>query len=214
VGLVSLRVFGLTGGIGTGKSTVARRFRARGLPVLDADELAREVTAPGSEGLAALARELGPAVLTPDGALDRAAVAQLAFADPAVRRRLEAVTHPRIQALRRARLAELERAGEPLACSEIPLLVEVNLTEQLRPLVVVVASEAQQVARAAARDACSIESVRARIAAQLPLHQKAALADHVIDNDGSLTDTLARADAVLDAVARTCGVDPARYPRP
>lgn len=209
-----LRVFGLTGGIGTGKSTVARRFRARGLPVLDADELAREVTAPGSEGLAALARELGPGVLTPAGALDRAAVARLAFADPAVRGRLEAVTHPRIQALRRERLAALERAGEPLACSEVPLLVEVNLTEALRPLVVVSASEPHQLQRATARDGTSAEAVQARIAAQLPLRKKIALADHVIDNDGSLAETLARADEVLDAVARACGVDPARYPRP
>jgi len=214
VGAVALRVFGLTGGIGTGKSTVARRFRARGLPVLDADELAREVTAPGSEGLAALARELGRGVLTPAGALDRAAVARLAFADPAVRRRLEAVTHPRVRALRRERLAELERAGEPLACNEVPLLVEVNLTEELRPLVVVAASESHQIERAVARDRSSTEAVRARIAAQLPLREKIALADHVIDNDGSVAETLARADEVLDAVARASGVDPARYPLP
>lgn len=209
-----LRVFGLTGGIGTGKSTVAARFRARGLPVVDSDALAREVLAPGSEGLSALAAALGEEILTPEGTLDRAAVARRVFADSGARRRLDAITHPRIQALRGARLTALERAGEPLACSEVPLLVEVGLTERLRPLVVVAASESSQIARAAARDGSSEAAVRARIAAQLPLATKLALADHVIDNDGELGATLAQADAVLDAIAVATGLAPERYPRP
>jgi dephospho-CoA kinase len=210
---VTLRTFGLTGGIGSGKTTVASRFRARGLPVLDSDELARAVVARGTEGLSALVAELGPAVLTPEGDLDRAAVARTVFTDPDARRRVEAITHPRIQTLRAARLTALEAQGEPLACLEIPLLVEVGLTEALRPLVVVWAGATQQLRRAAARDGAPLDVIAARIEAQIPLEQKVALADHVIDNDGALNATLTRADEVLDAVARSLGVDPSRYPR-
>lgn len=209
-----MHVFGLTGGIGSGKSTIASRFRARGLPVIDSDTLARAVLAPGSVGLAALVEELGPWVLQADGTLDRAAVARLVFADSTARARVEAITHPRIRQLREAQLLALKRGGEPLVCNEVPLLVEVGLTNVLRPLVVVSASEDHQLARASARDGASLEAVRARIAAQLPLREKVALADHVIDNDGELCATLARADEVLAAICRTFEIDPERYPRP
>lgn len=204
------RVFGLTGGLGSGKSTVAAHFRRRGLPVIDADALARDVVAPGSPGLAEIAREFGPDVLQGE-ALDRAKLAGLVFADPEARRRLEHITHPRIQALRDERLRELAARGEPLVCYEVPLLFEKGLEPGLRPVVVVHVPEALQLERARRRDQASEAMTRARLAAQLPLDEKAARADHVIDNSGELAATLAAADAVLRRICEGFGVDPARY---
>lgn len=207
-------LFGLTGGIASGKSTVARRFRARGLPVVDADELAREVVAPGSEGLAEIVRTFGEGVLAGDGSLDRKKLAAIAFADEASRRKLEAITHPRISARSMQLAAEAAASGHPLACYEAALLVERGATDAFRPLVVVSAREAVQVARAMARDASTEDEARARVRAQLPMEKKIAAADYVIANDGDLATFLARADDVLDAICRGAGVDPARYPRP
>jgi dephospho-CoA kinase len=207
---VTPAVFGLTGGLGSGKSSVAAHYRGRGLPVIDADALAREVVARGSDGLAAVVGEFGAGVLR-DGALDRSALARIVFADPAARTRLEAITHPRIQARRDARLLELGAAGEPLVCYEVPLLFERGLDTALRPVVVVFVPEALQVERARRRDASSEMDVRARLAAQLPLAEKAARADHVIDNSGPLEGTLAAADEVLRRVCSATGVPAERY---
>jgi dephospho-CoA kinase len=211
---VSIHVFGLTGGIGSGKSTVARRLRERGVPVIDADQLAREVVAPGSEGLAEIAAAFGPEVLTAEGALDRDAMAKLVFSDDDARRKLNAITHPRVGALSVARTAELEARGEPLACYEVPLLFEGRFAEAFRPVVVVTVSEEAQVTRTVARDRTTKEHARARMRAQMPLSEKARLADHVIDNSGDLDATYRRTDEVLDAICRDLGIDPARYPRP
>lgn len=207
---MSPAIFGLTGGLGSGKSSVAAHYRHRGLPVIDADALAREVVAAGSAGLAEVVREFGAEVLR-GGALDRAALARVVFADPAARARLEAITHPRIQALRDARLAELGAAGEPLACYEVPLLFEKGLDAGLRPVVVVAVSEPLQIERARRRDGSSEADVRARLAAQLPLAAKVARADYVIDNSGPLAATLAAADEVLRQVCRAVGVPSERY---
>ena len=197
---MGLLLFGLTGGLASGKSTVAARLRARGLPVIDADALAREVVAPGSEGLAEVVRALGPEVLLPDGGLDRARVAELIFGDPDRRRRLNAIVHPRIGALTAERAAELAARGEDLACYEAALLVENGLADAFRPLVVVAAPEAVQVARAMARDRATEAQVRARLAAQRPLADKIAVADYVIDNSGAPEDTQQQTDEVLDAI--------------
>jgi dephospho-CoA kinase len=207
---VTPAVFALTGGLGSGKSSVAAHYRRRGLPVIDADALAREVVAPGSEGLAAVVREFGAAVLR-DGSLDRAGLARIVFADADARARLEAITHPRIQARRDVLLAELGAAGEPLVAYEVPLLFEKGLDTGLRPVVVVSVPEPLQIERARQRDASSEAEVRARLAAQLPLHEKAARADYVIDNAGRLEDTLLAADAVLRQVCRDVGVPADRY---
>lgn len=213
-GAVTLRVFGLTGGIGSGKSSVARRFAARGLPVIDADVLAREVVAPGTPGLAQLVDAFGPSILTPGGRLDRAALAAHVFNDAAARARLNAITHPLIRERFAEKRRALEEAGEPLACYEAPLLVEVGLANTLRPLVVVALSEEEQIARVMRRDGSTREQAAARIAAQLPLEKKVALADYVIDNHGSERDTLDQADRVLDAIASSFGLAPGRYPKP
>jgi len=209
-----VHVFGLTGGLASGKGVVSARFAARGVPVVNADELAREVVAPGSPGLAAVVEAFGAAVLGPGAALDRKKLAARVFAEPEARRRLEAITHPRIQALMRERMAALARRGEPLACYEAPLLVEVGSAEQLRPLVVVAATEEHQVARAARRDGMSETEARRRLAAQLPLAEKTKVADYVIHNDGSVLEAEAAADRVLDAICAGLGIATERYPRP
>ncbi len=210
---MTIHLFGLTGGIGSGKSTVAARFRARGLPVIDADEMARAVVAPGTPGLHAIVEQFGPEVLDAAGGLDRKRVAALVFSDTDARRRLNAITHPAVAALAAERTQELDARGEPLACYEVPLLVESGLADVLRPLVVVSVDSATQLARAMARDAATEAEISARIAAQLPLAEKARRADFVIDNSGPLAETLAQADSVLDAICRQRGIDPSRYPR-
>lgn len=203
---MAIRVFGLTGGLASGKSSVARMFRARGVPVIDADLLAREVVEKGSEGLAEVVKAFGQEVLLPDGSMDRAKVAEIVFADPEKRRALNRIVHPRIAALSAQRVAELDAAGEPLACYEAALLVENGLADAFRPLVVVVVPEATQVARAMARDAATEEQVRARVAAQHPLSAKVAAADFVIDNGGDLAATEERVDEVLAAIRERLGL--------
>lgn len=209
-----LHVFALTGGIGSGKSTVAARLRARGLPVVNADELAREVVEPGKPALAELARSFGPEILRSDGTLDRKALARKAFGDPAARARLEAITHPHIRALAKQRFDAIAARGEPLACYEVPLLFEAGLEHQYSPIVVVSAGEALQVERAARRDQLDPEDVLARIRAQLPLSEKVERADYVIDNSAAVEDTLAQTDRVLEAICERFDIDVSRYKKP
>jgi dephospho-CoA kinase len=208
-----LRVFGLTGGIGSGKSTVGRWFRERGLPVLDADQLARDIVAPGTPALAEIAATFGPEMLLPNGTLDRKAVAARVFDDDGARRALNAITHPRVAALFGEKTSALDAAGAPLACYEVPLLFEVGLDRALSPVVVVAVPESVQVERAMRRDASTEDEAKARIAAQLSLDEKVRRADYVIDNTGSLEATRARADEVLDAICARFDIDPGRYPR-
>ena len=192
-----LRVFGLTGGIGSGKSTVAALLREQGVPVVDADELAREAVAPGTAGLNEVVAAFGPEVLDASGALDRKRLGALVFADPEARKRLNSITHPIVRRLSQERFAALDRQGVELAAYDVPLLFEVGLDQALRPIVVVSASEATQVARITRRDGLSEADARARIAAQLPLAAKRARADHVIENDGSAAELAQQLGALL-----------------
>lgn len=209
-----MRLFGLTGGIASGKSTVADRLRARGLPVIDADQLAREVVAPGTEGLRAVVEAFGESLVDRNGELDRPALARVVFADEVARRKLNALLHPLIARQTAERAAELEARGEPLGCYEAALLVENGVADAFRPLVVVSCPAEVQVARVRARDSASREDALARIRAQKPLAEKVAAADYVIDTEGSLDDNARRTDEVLDAICETFSVDPLRYPRP
>jgi dephospho-CoA kinase len=195
-----MHVFGLTGGIASGKSTVGTRFRSRGVPVVDADLVARDVVAPGSEGLAAVVAAFGDGVLATDGSLDRAALGAIVFADPTRRKQLEHITHPRIAQEGQRRMMELAAQGYRLACYEAALLVEAGTAELFRPLVVVAASEPVQIARTMARDGCTEEAARARVHAQKPLADKIAIANHVVWNDGSREALEAAADRVLDTI--------------
>jgi len=199
---VTIHVFGLTGGLASGKSTVAARFRALGVPVIDADQLAREVVEVGTPGLAAVVEAFGPEVLQPDGSLDRAKLADIVFHDRDKRRVLNAITHPRIGAATGERIAALDAAGEQLACYEAALLVENGLADLFRPLVVVSVPASVQAARAMARDGVTEEHARARIASQLPLSAKTAVADYVIDTSGSREETGRRVDEVLEEIRK------------
>ena len=176
---VSIVVFGLTGGIASGKSTVARRFAERGLAVIDADQVARDVVVPGSEGLAAVVEAFGKEILTSEGTLNRAALRARIAADPQARRRLEGILHPRISAETMARVAALAERGVALACYEAALLVENGLADGFRPLVVVAAGIDTQRARLMARDGMTAEAADELIATQLPLQDKVAVADFV-----------------------------------
>ncbi|MGO9000103.1 MAG: dephospho-CoA kinase [Polyangiaceae bacterium] len=209
-----MHLFGLTGGIASGKSAVAARLRARGLPVIDADALAREVVAPGSEGLAAVAAAFGRDVVTSAGELDRKRVADIVFRDPAARATLNGILHPRIGMLTGARSAELAERGEPLACYEAALIVEKGLADMFRPLVVVSAPESLQIARTIARDGATEAEARARLSAQMPLASKAAVADIVLENTGTLAELAARTDAMLDQICAAQKIDASRYPYP
>lgn len=204
-------VFGLTGGIGSGKSSVGRHFAGRGLPVVDADVLAREVVAPGSAALAELIAEFGEGILTASGELDRKTLAARVFENEAARKRLNSITHPRVRDLSVQRFQSLGAAGEPLVCYEVPLLFESGLADAIRPVVVVSVPHEVQIARSMARDAATQQEIEARIESQLPLAEKERRADHVIDNSGELSATLFRADQVLRAICASLGVDPARY---
>jgi len=190
-------VVGLTGGIASGKSTFAAALRARGVPVVDADALAKAAVAPGSAALEEIARAFGRGVIGPDGALDRRKMAALVFSDPEARRRLEAITHP---AVRRGMAEETRRlgdAGHPLAFYDTPLLFEVGLERVLDCVVVVWAPAAVQRARLVARDGLSPAEADARVGAQLPIDEKAARADVVVENVGDPADLAAKADRLL-----------------
>ncbi len=164
--------------------------------MVDADELARQAVDPGSSGLAEVIATFGTGVLAGDGSLDRQRLAALVFSDPEARKRLNAIVHPRVRELSQQRFAELERAGQQLACYDVPLLFDVGLDRALKPVVVVGASESAQIARLAERSGMTEPEARARIAAQLPLDEKRARADYVLENDGSLEELASKADAL------------------
>ncbi|MET0595217.1 MAG: dephospho-CoA kinase [Polyangiaceae bacterium] len=207
-------LFGLTGGLASGKSSVAARWRSRGLGIIDADEMAREIVAPGTPGLTEVVATFGEEVLLPDGSLDRKKLGAVVFDDPEKRKKLEHITHPRIAAEMQRRAGELEAKGEPLGCYEAALLVERGFADFCRPLVVVAADESTQVERAMKRDQLAEDEVRARLKAQLPLAAKIAAADYVVENNGDLAALVRRADEVLDAICSKAEVNPARYPKP
>ena len=196
-----LKVFGLTGGIGAGKSTVAQLMAARGVPVVDADALAREVVAPGAPAHAEVAAAW-PEAIAADGTVDRKRLGAIVFGDPAARARLEAITHPRIAAAADARLAALATEGHRLALYEATLLVESGRWREFDGLIVVTASTGTQIARAMARDGLSRSQAEARVRAQLPTEEKVRVATHVIDNDGARAATEAQVEALLAKLRR------------
>jgi dephospho-CoA kinase len=179
-------IIGLTGGIASGKSTVAEMLRKLGISVVDADALAREVVLPGREALAEIVQAFGPGVLAADGTLDRTKLGELVFADADARRKLNAITHPRIAELSRERIAAAQETATPYVVYEAALLVESGAHRGLAALVVVALAESLQLARLVARDGLSEQAARERLAAQLPLSAKVQEADYVIANDGDL----------------------------
>lgn len=198
-----MRVFGLTGGIASGKSTVAKRFEARGIPVVYADELAREAVARGTPGLEAIVAAFGREVLDGNGDLDRKALGARVFGDEEARRRLNAIVHPTVASLAAQRFLEHGARGAKLVCYEVPLLVESGLQDALRPVVVVAAPEDVQVRRTMERDGLDEAAARARVRSQLPLEDKLRVADYVIENAGSLEALIQRTDEVVDRLLET-----------
>ncbi len=184
-----LRV-GLTGGIGSGKSEVARRLAARGAVILDADVAAREVVAPGTPGLARVAAAFGPGVLRPDGALDRDRLGAIVFGDPASREKLNAIVHPLVRDwMRAAERAALEQArGQAIIVHDVPLLAEVRRAGDFDLVIVVDAPPEAQVERLVRQRGMTEDQARARMAAQAGREQRLAVADVVIENSGSLDD--------------------------
>ncbi len=190
-----MRVLGLTGGIGSGKSMVAQMFARLGAVVIDADQLAREVVEPGQPALQEIAATFGSDVLLPDGRLDRPKLAGIIFADAAERAKLDAITHPRI----RARMDEeikARRSGPGVLIADIPLLYENDRTQTVEKVIVVWVDPKTQLLRIRQRDGLSADAARQRIDAQMPLDAKRARADHVIDNSGSRDDTRAQVEAI------------------
>lgn len=175
-------IIGVTGGIASGKSTVARAFAARGIPWVDADEVAREVVAPGEPALAEIAAHFGREVLAPDGGLNRRALREIVFADAEARRRLERITHPRIRQRLEAHLERLQAQGAPYVLLVSPLLFESGQDAMVNRCLVVDVPEATQIARTAARDGVDEAQARAIVAAQMSRAERLARADDVIDN--------------------------------
>lgn len=187
-------VVGLTGNIGSGKSTVARMLEARGVPVIDADLLAREAVAPGSPALAAIAARWGARVISADGTLDRAALRRIVFANPSDRAALDAIVHPAVKARRDALLAEQRERGARVVVCDIPLLFETGLDRGMDVTLLVHAPLAIRVARIEKDRGLSPNDALEMINAQLPADEKRARADYVIDNDGTLDELRERFD--------------------
>ncbi|MEV4002833.1 dephospho-CoA kinase [Actinomadura sp. NPDC049753] len=191
---------GLTGGIGSGKSEVSRRLREHGAVVIDADRIAREVVEPGTPGLAAVVAEFGEDVLLPDGALDREKVGRIVFADPDRLAALNAIVHPLVG----ERMQELMDAApaDAVVVYDVPLLAENGLAGMYDEVVVVDAPEEVQLDRLVARRGMTEEDARARMAAQASRADRRAVATHVIDNSGTLTDLKTRVDALWASLTR------------
>jgi dephospho-CoA kinase len=195
---------GLTGGIGTGKSTVARMLEKRGAVVFDADVLARQAVAPGTPGFDQVVERFGPNVLAPGGGLDREALGSIVFSDPAARRDLEGIVHPEVRRMF-AEGCEEYRDSDRVVVFSAPLLVETGMHTAFDLLIVVSAPVATQIERLMRGRGMAERDVQARIAAQLPLEAKAEVADILVDNEGTLEDLEGRVDRVwrdLDAQAR------------
>jgi dephospho-CoA kinase len=186
----------LTGGIATGKSHCAARFAARGVPVADADLLARDVVRQGTPGLAAIVRRFGKDVLRPDGALDRARLGAIVFADTAARRDLEAIVHPAVYEAIEGWFRRADLIGVPFAIADIPLLFETERDRDFDRIVVAACAPETQLDRLMARDGITEAEARQRLAAQMPIDEKIARADYVVRTDGSFEQTDRQIDGI------------------
>ena len=191
-----MRQIALTGGIATGKSYVARRFVRAGVPLVDADVVAREVVAPGTPGLAAIVARFGAEILKPDGTLDRARLGDIVFRDARARHDLEAIVHPAV----RERIREFFRGlpdATAFAVADIPLLFETGREKEFDTVIVVACAPETQIARVMARDTLARSDAERRLAAQLPIADKVRRADYVIHTDGRHAQTDAAVDQLM-----------------
>ena len=181
-----MKIAGLTGGIGSGKTTVAELFKELGAYVIDADELARRVVEPGKPAWEEIKKEFGEKVLNPDQTLNRQKLAEIVFSDPKAKARLEKITHPRIGEEIIKELKRAKELGAKLAIIDAPLLLESPLAKWVKPVIVVVADEKVRIERVCKRDGVSPEEVKARIKNQSPDAEKIKKADYVIENNSGL----------------------------
>lgn len=195
-----MRVVGLTGGIGSGKSVVARMLAELGAEVIDADQLAREAVEAGSPGFRAVVERFGPEVLDEKGALDRRKLGAIVFTDDAARRDLNAIVHPRVAALAMEKIAAYGERGAMVVVYDVPLFFENQLERMIPEVIVVSASPLTQRKRVAERDRLSAEEIEHRIGAQMPLAEKVKRATWVIENDGSLESTRAQVGTLFESL--------------
>ncbi len=196
------RTIGLTGGIGSGKSTVTALLRRRGVPVLDADEMVRELQRPNADGLARLVEAFGPGILLSSGELDRAALGRLVFADPDARRRVEAILHPLVRERMAAEQAAAEAQGARIVVHDIPLLFEARDPSGFDATVLVYAPPEVQRKRLIEQRGMTPADAEARIQAQLPMAEKRRRATYVIDNTGSPQQLESEVDRVWGEITR------------
>lgn len=198
-----MRKVGLTGGIASGKSTVSGMFTELGVPVIDADLIAREVVAPGSRALEAVIDAFGEEVLTEEKSLNRARLGEIVFSDPAKKKVLEGILHPEIIAEQDRRLRDLEREGRTaVAIVDAAVMIESGSWKRFDALVVVDCDESQQISRLRRRNGMNEEEAVKRVHAQMPLAEKVKYADHVIDNRGSIDDTRKQVEELLESLSR------------
>ncbi|MFA4875757.1 MAG: dephospho-CoA kinase [bacterium] len=183
------KVIGLTGNIGTGKSTVAWMMGELGVPVLDADEIAHEVIAPHSAAWKAIFERYGRTVMRDDNVIDRAALARIVFQDPIERKFLESVIHPHVKEAIEHRVADYARKGHQFVLVEVPLLFEARWEDEFDAVIVVRSNEEQEIERCKEKFGMTREETMLRLGAQYPLARKVAAADAVIDNDGTIEET-------------------------
>lgn len=195
-----MKWLGLTGGIATGKSTVAGLLREQGVPVICADQLAREAVQLNSAGLAQIAKEFGNEILLPDGSLDRKALGRKVFGFPDRLALLESIIHPEVRKLQKSKRDALQLAGEKIAIYDVPLLFEKKLQADYDAIIVVACAPAIQLKRLMQRDNISEDDAKKRIASQLPIDEKVKSADFVIQNDAGIDELRASLATLLKAI--------------
>jgi dephospho-CoA kinase len=200
-----MAVVGLTGGIGSGKSVVAGWLRDAGVPVIDADQLAREAVAPGTPALASIARTFGEHLIGDDGALDRAALGKIVFSDPKKLAMLNTITHPAILARAGDQMVALMTDGHPWVVYEAALILENGLAPGLRSLVAVVCDPEAQIDRVMARDGLSREEAGARLSAQTDNKARREAADFALENDGDLNALEIQVEALVATLSQAYG---------
>jgi dephospho-CoA kinase len=193
------RVIGLTGGIASGKSTVAAMLAGKGAFVVDADQLARKAVEPGSPALEEVASAFGREMIGPDGSLDRARLGELAFSDQQARERLNAIVHPRVMELSQEEIRRASEAGSSLVVYDVPLLFETGREKEFDGTLVVFARPETQLLRLRERSGLEEAAARSRIEAQIPIWRKLAMATWIIDNGGSRDQTQMAVDRLWEA---------------
>lgn len=202
-----MKIIGLTGNIGSGKSTVSRRLRELGAEVMDTDQVSRDVVAPGTQGLNEIVNAFGPEILTPEGSLDRGKMGSIVFADSKAMKRLESIIHPRIKQVVEDRIREYKsgRGDSPALVIEVPLLFESGWHGYMDEVWLVTVAPDVQLQRIMSRDKLTREQALNRMNSQMPQERKIKLAQKIINNSGPIEETIARVDALWRELIKNTG---------